>query len=600
MQLNCISRFLKKTTSFVFVFLVLSLSSYAQKFQNISPNSNKLKAYDKFEVSFDLPKTYNNPYDYNEIAVSAIFTNPNGKTIEVPGFWYQNYTVDEQKQTVTSSGEAKWIIRFTPPKAGKWSYVLKTKDAEDTLTSKSHTFDVAPAESNARGFIRIHPEHHQYFYYEHSGASFFGSGLNSDINFINKSSAADPNNKNWGSNSGYHPQWSGSPTKGLGPEVLYKGYYQQVSVVEGLGRNGGKAIRINTDRYYHPIEAKAEEYPYDSEVTFGEMGFEIGKYHQGMCFILDKMYERSEQYGIGIMLTPWDAIAKNQTYSSGVVYAIDRNEELIKRRLRYTMARWGYSPSYWMTEYFNEFVHEKLDTFWLGIMAWQKSIDPYNHYTVLTNKIHGETGPDIFVKNAYREDCYKVEPYEIDTVPGVIGEFGESIWLGTKDPKVYDPNGNWVRQSLWNAVLSNWSGALTWWIKPLYGETGINVYHKIYPALYKFLEDENMAAEGPWSVMEFEGEYEGFEHIRVLANQNKNKTFLWIVRTPPSEVEDREALSGKWLEFELPSGSYKLEWWDSQKGEILSAEVMQTNNKILKIKIPNIVTRDIAAKIKQN
>lgn len=195
---------------------------------------------------------------------------------------------------------------------------------------------------------------------------------------------------------------------------------------------------------------------------------------------------------------------------------MNRHEELIKRRLRYTMARWGYSTSYWMTEYFNEFVREELDAFWLGIMEWQKEIDPYDHYTVLTNIMHGETGPDVFVKNAYREDCYMVEPYTIDTIPGVIGEFGESWAIGgTEYPKVYDPEGNWVRQTVWNAMVSNWTAALTWWIKPLYGETGVNAYDKIYPALNKFLKEENIADQGPWEVLECSGDTSEFEHVRM-------------------------------------------------------------------------------------
>jgi len=42
---------------------------------------------------------------------------------------------------------------------------------------------------------------------------------------------------------------------------LYEGYRSQVNIVNSLGKHGGKGIRINTDRYYHPLEAKAEEYP---------------------------------------------------------------------------------------------------------------------------------------------------------------------------------------------------------------------------------------------------------------------------------------------------------------------------------------------------
>jgi len=329
------------------------------------------------------------------------------------------------------------------------------------------------------------------------------------------------------------------------------------------------------------------------------MGFAIGKYQQGMCFILDKVYESAEQYGIGILHTPWDAIAKRQVYAAGMSYAMVRDEQLIKRRLRYTMARWGYSTGYWVTEYFNEFVREKVDSFWLGVMDWQKNLAPYDHPISLTNQIHGETGPDVFLKNAYRGNCYMFEPYTQDTVPGVIGEFGESIWLGTKDPLTYDPQGHWVRQTHWNALVSNWSGALTWWTKPLYGEKGADAYDKTYPALHQFLEAENMAEEGPWDTLQVQGNVKDFEHIRALGNADSSKAFLWIIRTPPSETEDRVPLTGKKLQLSLsPNQTYTLEWWDSQQGGLLEEATLQaTAEGLLEIPVYDKIGRDAAAKV---
>lgn len=232
---------MKKQLAFIVATAILATACNSN-FINISEPDQTVIVYQKFEIAFNLSKLYNNPYDFTEIEVSALFINPEGTEIEVPAFWYEGFEIDEQNQTVTSTGEEKWIVRFTPTKAGQWSYRLKAVDSDGTVTSKGRTFNVEQADSDVYGFIKIHPENKQYFYYENSGESFFGSGLNSDVNFINKSDAKDPNHINWGVKSGYHPQWSGSPTKGFTPDILYNGYRAQLNIVESLGKNGGKAF----------------------------------------------------------------------------------------------------------------------------------------------------------------------------------------------------------------------------------------------------------------------------------------------------------------------------------------------------------------------
>jgi hypothetical protein len=218
-----------KNCFFIFLTLAVLTTACNSDFINITEANKTVQAYQKFEVTFELPKTYKNPFDFNEIEVSAIFTNPAGETVEVPGFWYEDFIVDETSQTVTATGDTKWMIRFTPQIAGNWSYVLQAEDSAGTRLSKKYNFDVVMADERLPGFIRIHPKNRQYFHYDNSGEHFFAAGLNSDINFINKSSAADPDNKNWGTNSGYHPQWPGSPTKGL--EYSARNYLKAAEIV---------------------------------------------------------------------------------------------------------------------------------------------------------------------------------------------------------------------------------------------------------------------------------------------------------------------------------------------------------------------------------
>lgn len=565
--------------------------------------SDAIMAYDKVEVTFRLAKEYENPYDFTQIDVQAVFTHPEAKEIRVPGFWYEGYTVDPQNKTMHPSGVSTWMVRFTPTIAGAWKCTLLATDAAGTNTAKPIAFQVGPAAPDRDGFIRQHRESMSHYAYENSGKMFFGAGLNNDVNIWNKADAKDPKNMNWGIGSGYVPPWTGSPGAGLTPHTLFAGYLQNTDVVTGLGVNGGKAMRISADRYYHPLEAKADLKPYDTPITCGEMGFSLGRYHQPMCFILDKMYAIAEQHGIGIMHCVWDGVSK-RPYAAGFCYAMKKQDRLIKQRLRYTIARWGYSTSHWITELFNEY-HKRPDRFWLDTMAWLRNLDPYGHpITFSSSTVFGKTrghkgghGPDLYNSHNYSDNCWRTDPYTGTSTAGIIGEFGENWQLGTKDPFAYDPDGHWVRQTHWNAMVSGWAGALTWWTKPLYGKTGCNAYATIYPALAKFLEGENMAAEGPWSVLKAKGQTDGLEHVRLTLNAAKDRAYLWIVRTPPAETIDRKAVSGKWITAALPDGTYTIQWWDSRTGDMRALTEAVAADGQLKIIIPDGVTRDIAAKV---
>ena len=115
------------------VICLIITQSCTTSFSNVSENTITPEVYQKFEVSFDLSESYNNPFDFNEIEVSALFINPNGDEIQVPGFWYEGYEINDKKRTVKANGYNKWMVRFTPTVEGTWSYMLLATDSTGTL-----------------------------------------------------------------------------------------------------------------------------------------------------------------------------------------------------------------------------------------------------------------------------------------------------------------------------------------------------------------------------------------------------------------------------------------------------------------------------------
>lgn len=72
------------------LLMSLIVSAQAASIQSISDNG-PLGKYEKLEISYDLGKSYANPFDPAQIDVTVDFKSPSGKTRSVKGFIYQDY-----------------------------------------------------------------------------------------------------------------------------------------------------------------------------------------------------------------------------------------------------------------------------------------------------------------------------------------------------------------------------------------------------------------------------------------------------------------------------------------------------------------------------
>ena len=58
---------------------------------NLRANAAEVGRYEKFEASFNLARTYSNPFDPEVVDVRGRFVRPDGTEVSVPGFFYQGY-----------------------------------------------------------------------------------------------------------------------------------------------------------------------------------------------------------------------------------------------------------------------------------------------------------------------------------------------------------------------------------------------------------------------------------------------------------------------------------------------------------------------------
>jgi hypothetical protein len=115
--------------------------------------------YDKFELTIGLSATYDNPFDPDDVEVTAEFAAPSGKQVTIWGFFEP------------TAGE--WRVRFAPTEAGTWRYVVTVRDRAGVARSEPGEFRCAA--SVHPGFVGVAPNR-RYFRYA-NGESFYGIGL---------------------------------------------------------------------------------------------------------------------------------------------------------------------------------------------------------------------------------------------------------------------------------------------------------------------------------------------------------------------------------------------------------------------------------------
>ena len=147
--------------SVVFLNMVTLAVAEPPSIRSVRTDSAQVGLYEKFELRIDLEATYLNPFDPEQIDLSAEFTAPSGKKWTLWGFYNP------------TSWTSLWMVRFSPTEKGAWRYVVTATDSEGTAKSRSGRFTAV--DSPHHGFITIAPNH-RYLCYD-DGTSYYGVGL---------------------------------------------------------------------------------------------------------------------------------------------------------------------------------------------------------------------------------------------------------------------------------------------------------------------------------------------------------------------------------------------------------------------------------------
>ncbi|MBK7871367.1 MAG: DUF5060 domain-containing protein [Saprospiraceae bacterium] len=444
--------------TFIFSFIIFSFKTiHAQMpvINAVEPVATTVAQYEKFEVKLNLTATYNNPYDYEEIIVSAVFTGPNNENIIVDGFFMQDFTITSmQTGNISSINNGIFKIRFSPNQTGEWRYVVSCKTASGTATFDEKIF-LCVASSNPinKGFVR--------------------SSESNYLQFDNEEQ--------------YIPIGENMAWQNGNPIVDYHKWLTKLS------ENKGNFFRLWQAHWGLGIEWRN-----------GTSGFQgLRKYKQTSAFYQDWLFDFCAEKGIYIMLciqhhgqvssnvnpnwseSPYNTANGGPCANTWDFFINPAAKNFTRNRLRYIIARWGYARSIMAWELFNEvdwtdqFMQRSNDvaTWHAEMAAYLKEMDPYQHLvTTSYAQDHYDPivwhNPDIdFTQTHYYINIPNVErtlsagikkylnEYNKPTHNGEFGLGGSASGLGA-----LDPDGIHIHNSLWAALFSGSMGsAMTWW-----------------------------------------------------------------------------------------------------------------------------------------
>ncbi|MFW7379646.1 MAG: DUF5060 domain-containing protein [Oligoflexus sp.] len=546
----------------------------APRLTSIMGKDEAIEQYGLFERTIHFDALYHNPYDGKEIAVRAKFVSPSKKTYDVSGF------LESGDVTLSEAVENPiWKLRFTPRETGLWSYHFELQNPVGTVKSKTYRFKVNP--SKEPGFLQVDPDDRNYFSFE-SGQFYYPIGQN------------------------------------LGWDSLenYEAYFKQ------MAENGQNWARIWMSHWSFGLEWKP-------------MGHYrgLGNYNLRNAARLDQLFTLAKRHGIYLQLVfdfhgafsshvnpewhnnPYNVVNGGFLEKAHQFFTSEKAKELYRQRLRYIIARWGHSTHLMAWEFFNEInfsddFNPENDTAWHKEMAaWLKQSDPYQHmittsyYDYINRETYALDDIDFTQYHMYKQRAYRligdlVPRLAAFNKPHFVAEFGSDSRDGEDDK---DKSGIFLHAGLWSQLMQPASGnAMPWWWNSHIHPNNLYFHFR---AVAQFITGYDPRGENRQRVRMRQQVSENDNNwLEILGLKGDDKSWYWICDSKGKHFTKRsEPLEFNKVEVELgdySTGRYKIEFWDTYRGEVREAKLIDHSRGKLKVTLPRF-QNDLALKVKR-
>jgi len=347
-----------------------------------------------------------------------------------------------------------------------------------------------------------------------------------------------------------------------------------------------------------------------------------GVYNQIDSFMLDKIVEAGEREGIYMMVV---VLMRDLYWGRGRgiankpgTPAYDEATAYARNLLRYAVARWGYSTHLAMWEYFNEIdPGAPTNQFYDDLGRYLEQIDIYRHIRATSTwgpspKDWVQPRLDVSNLHPYMRNVDS-EPWRDETLfvlsrgrqalastptkPVLMSEFGLADRQFRLSPYIAQDKQNLhIRNAAWVSVFSGLAATpMSWWWDELHQQ---DVYRQ-YTPLAAFVADI------PFGTIRFPtlAQVVPDQPHRVLGLVGPQQAYLWIADTRATwynqaiEKMELEPMRGTSVQVPgLAPGAYRVQWWDTQAGKVMTTEQATVRDGVLRLTVPTF-TGDIACKV---
>jgi hypothetical protein len=541
--------------------------------------------WERFETWGAVQAPGANPFDPAQVQLTGEFEAPDGTAFEMPGFATRDYErelIGGFEHLRARSG-VYWSVRFTPDRPGVWRWRWVATVAGETSASEWRSFTATAPAPDRHGFLRVSPDDPRYLRFD-DGAPYFAIG----------------ENLGW---------YDG------------RGSYAYDAWLDRLAAEGVTYIRLWMPSWAFGIEWGG----------LGDYGNRLDRAWQ-----LDTVLEAAAARGIYVMLCiqnhgPFSLSANSQwadnpyNAANGGPLSDPRDfftdpvsRALFKRRLRYVVARWGYSPNILAWELWNE-VDLVANSASAEVMDWHAEmaqelddLDPYDHLITTSTSNPTPTGLWGVPALDFTQTHFYAWPFYLDfpsALPGLLdrtrvagkptllGEFGTDF-RGSGETLAGDPESIGFHDGVWTGLFSLTFGTgMTWWWDNIVDPEDLYSHFGAVATLVEGIafDREGFVRSEPEATAAGRN-LEGFALVgaSVVLGWIKNADHQWY---PDGVSGDPSPVVGATLHLTaVPEGAWLARWIDTTTGAELAREQVSVAGGEVVLDAPDFVG-DVAVRL---
>ncbi len=553
------------------------------------PLSERARSFERFETAGQVWDDHENPFDPAEVKVDGEFRAPGGEILSTPGFITRPYqrALEGGFERRTAVGPPRWAVRFAPPRPGLWAWRWVVSTPNGTTATPWREVPVDPPAPGRHGFLRVSPRDARYLRFD-DGTPYVAIG----------------------ENTGWYDG---------------RGSYAYDDWFAKLAASGASYARIWMPSWAFGLEWDA---------ALGDYSTRLDRAWQ-----LDQVLEAAERHGIFVMLclqnhgafslehnsewagNPYNAANGGPLAQPEALFSDDTARELFRRRLRYVVARWGWSPNVLAWELWNEVdlvpSSPALVDWHVEMARTLRALDPNDHL-ITTSLARGDVSP---LWNLPEIDLLQMHHYayplgvDIPTVlsarmavqatahpgkPRLVGEVG-SDYRGPGETLQLDPESIGFHQGLWAGLLTGGFGTgMSWWWDNLVDPQDLYFHFRPLAVLVDGIafDAQSFSAERPLASA-------SGRDLAAYALRGSSVVLAWVQNRAhqwqlyPLPGSDPTPVVGATLALTgVADGPWSVRWIDAYGGEDVAQATISVSGGAVTLAVP-VFTRDVALRLER-